>query len=584
MHMLRLFCLAASLLTADQAWATDCHLSKFGTMRVEMIGSRATTLVKINGLNTRFILDTGAFFNFMSSANAASLGLDPFPAPKGFKMTGIGGDVNVQQAFVNRIDIPGLPIKHAVFIVGGSDAGHALLGANLLDQADLDIDLAHGSVALFSEFQCGDTPLAYWTKEYNVVDIEPSKNKFDRRTFLIVTINGARLRALLDSGAPSSVISRSSAERAGIKVIMPGSKAAVGGGVGSKSLKEWTMNVDTFSIGQETIQNTEMQVIDGSIAEGTDMLLGADFLLAHHVYIANDQKKAYFTYNGGRVFTYASTADSGTTDMGAAAADTDGNRKSAADYFLSGQAHLSRGELSAALADLDKAILLSPHRSAYYVARARVHEADKRPDDALADLGQALSLDPKAGEARLMRAELRLSGNDRVGAASDLAAMSNMLPSGSMLAQTVAVLYIKLDQPMTALPLLDGWIVMHDDDAMLGQVLSERCMARGLTNQMLDDALRDCRDAIRRDGKKPDYLQSLGLVEWRLGHYPESIKAYKQALDKAPDAAWSRYGLGLAEIRDGRQDAGDADLKAARALDPHIDERAARFGLTASAQ
>ncbi|RDI99264.1 hypothetical protein DVT68_11070 [Dyella solisilvae] len=579
---MRLFCLIGSFLLANQVWADDCQLSKIGKMRVDMMGLRPTTLVRVNGTNTRFILDTGAFYNFMSSANAASMGLDPFPAPKGFKMSGVGGDVNVKQAFVNRFAIPGMPIKNVIFLVGGSDAGNALIGANLLEQADLELDLAHGSVTMFEPIQCDNTPLAYWAKEYSVVDILPSrKNSFDRRTFLIVQINGTRLRALLDSGAPVSVMARFAAERAKVNVITPGSKAVVGTGVGANSVKEWTVNVDAFSIGAETINNTQMQVIDGSIANGVDVLLGADFLLSHHVYIANRQKKVYFTYNGGRVFANATAASNSDTPDGVAA-DNNDKPKNAGDYYLAGQAHLARGDIVAAIDDLDDAIRLSPHQSSFFVARARAHVADKHPNAALDDLDIALSLDPKNGDALLTRAELRLSSNDRAGAASDVVALSNMLPSGSMQAQAVADLDIKLGQPMAALPLLDGWIVMHENDAMLGHVLSERCMALGLSNQMLNDALRDCNDAIRRDGKKPDYLESLGLVEWRLGHYSESIKAYKQAVDQAPDSAWSRYGLGLAEISYGRQDSGVADLNAARALDPQIDERAAKYGMSAA--
>ena len=33
-----------------------------------------------------------------------------------------------------------------------------------------------------------------------------------------------------------------------------------------------------------------------------DLLLGADFLLAHRIYIARSQKKLYFTYRGGPIF------------------------------------------------------------------------------------------------------------------------------------------------------------------------------------------------------------------------------------------------------------------------------------------
>lgn len=350
-----------------------CHATKVGTLHVEMIGPRATTLAKVNGINTRFILDTGGTFNLMSSATAASLGLETYPMPSGYRLEGIGGEVKAQQAFVDRLSIPGMSINRATFIVGGSDTGGALLGASLLDQADLEIDLAHGNMTLFREAQCY-TPMAIWAEEFNVVNIEPSKIKTDHRTFLVVTINGENLVALLDSGAPSSVVSRSAAKRAGIDVKTAEGKTGAGTGIGAKSVKEWTVDIGAFTVGTETIQNTQIQVIDGSIGREADMLLGADFLLAHHVYIAKAQNRMYFTYNGGRVFTNASTAPGSDTPDDVEAAANGGNPKNAADYFLRGQAHLSRDELSAALADLDNAIRLSPRIPAYYVARARAHE------------------------------------------------------------------------------------------------------------------------------------------------------------------------------------------------------------------
>jgi tetratricopeptide (TPR) repeat protein len=94
--------------------------------------------------------------------------------------------------------------------------------------------------------------------------------------------------------------------------------------------------------------------------------------------------------------------------------------------------------------------------------------------------------------------------------------------------------------------------------------------------------LKDCRKAIRRDGENPAYLDSLGMVELRLGNYPESIKAYEQAVAQKPRSAWSRYGLGLAKIRSGQTDAGNAELVAARTIDPQIDTRAAKYGLVAA--
>jgi len=582
--MLRLCCLGIGVLMAGNAWADECHLNDYGSLPVAMVGSRATTMVKINGTDTRFILDTGAFFNFMSKANAASLGLKLEPAPFGYRMGGVGGETSIQQAHVKEFGILGTTLKNVDFIVGGTDVGDALLGANLLNFADLELDLAHGKVTLFKAEHCEKASLAYWVKDgkYNVADLESADREYDRRSFLTVTINGRKVRAVLDSGAAATLLSRDAAKRAGIDVKALGLQAGTSSfGIGAKPVRTWTVNIDTFSVGSETIQHSQMMVLDGNFGDKTEMLLGVDFLLAHHMFIANSKKKAYFTYNGGRVFSFATASDEDVPKQPGAAADGSGSASmSASDHALQGQAHLSRGEAKAAVAELDEAIRLAPDQATYYVARAHARMADKQPTAAAADLDKALSLDPKNLDALQMRAEHRYADSDLAGAAADAAAASALVPAGSARARTLAALYIRLDQPTAALPLLDDWIRLHDNDAMLGSALNERCWARALSNQMLDEALKDCRKAIRRDGVDAAYLDSLGLVQLRLGHYPESIKAYEQAVALSPGSAWSHYGLGLAKIRSGQTQAGHADLVAARALDPQLERHASKFALS----
>jgi hypothetical protein len=46
-----------------------------------------------------------------------------------------------------------------------------------------------------------------------------------------------------------------------------------------------------------------MYRIQDSNQQGYDMLLGVDFIKAHHIYIATQKGKMYFTYNGdGSIF------------------------------------------------------------------------------------------------------------------------------------------------------------------------------------------------------------------------------------------------------------------------------------------
>ncbi len=586
-RVVRLCCLGLGVLIVGHAWADRCQLERYGTLPVDIEGGRATTMVKINGSDTRFALDTGAFFNIMSKASASSLELRLRALPPGFRITGIGGAADAQYTRVRELGILGTALKNIDFIVGGTDSGYGLLGANLLDFADLEIDMAHGKLTLFKVDGCDKDALAYWSagRDYFMANLDPSDNTLDRRTFIDVTINGMKVRALIDSGAYATLLTRHAAERAGIDLNAPDVKQSNAVmGFGAKSVKAWIVRVNSFSVGTETIQHSQMQVIDGNLGDGNnDMLLGLDYLLAHHIFIANSQRKAYFTYNGGRVFAFAEAPSDG--DKKGASTSTDGGDatpKTASDYALRGEADLSRGEPQAAVADLNEAIRMAPDQADYYVARARAFWTAKQSDAALTDLNKSLSLDPKNLDALLLRARLHFMHRDRASAEADVTVASALAPAGSTQARSVAAMYIQLDQPAAALPLLDDWIRLHDNDATLGSALNERCWARALSNQMLDDALHDCRKAIRRDGENPVYLDSLGLVQLRLGNYSESIKAYEQAVAQRPRSAWSRYGLGLAKIRNGQKDAGNADLVAARALDPGIEAHVNKYGLAAA--
>ena len=143
MRMSRFCCICVCVLLTSHAWAAEkCHLGKYGTLPVDMVGGRATTVVKINGSDTRFALDTGAFFNTMSKASATSLGLKLKNLPFGFRLSGIGGATDAEFTDVKEFGVLDTTLHKIEFIVGGTDMGYGLLGANLLDIADLEIDLA----------------------------------------------------------------------------------------------------------------------------------------------------------------------------------------------------------------------------------------------------------------------------------------------------------------------------------------------------------------------------------------------------------------------------------------------------------
>ena len=64
-----------------------------------------------------------------------------------------------------------------------------------------------------------------------------------------------------------------------------------------------------------------------------------------------------------------------------------------------------------------------------------------------------------------------------------------------------------------------------------------------------------------------------------MGDYAKAIIDYDEALKANPDMAWSHYGRGIAKLRIGQKEAGEADLAKAKALDPKLHERAKKLGI-----
>src|SRR5258707_7596208 len=121
-------------------------------------------------------------------------------------------------------------------------------------------------------------------------------------------VNGQKIRVMFDTGAYTSVLSLRAAARAGIKTDSPGVvEAGYSGGIGRSRVKNYLATASSFKIGDnEEIKNARLRIQDLDLVD-TDMLLGSDFFVSHHIFVANSQRKLYLTYNGGPGFNLTRT-------------------------------------------------------------------------------------------------------------------------------------------------------------------------------------------------------------------------------------------------------------------------------------
>jgi tetratricopeptide (TPR) repeat protein len=337
------------------------------------------------------------------------------------------------------------------------------------------------------------------------------------------------------------------------------------------------------------------------------MLLGADFFLSHRIYVANGQRKLYFTYNGGPVFNLdrpqvtaamgtqpsspsGSAADSGPNSKPDAKPDAkpesheDGPRSDeptdAAGFSRRGTAYAARRDFEHALADLTRACELDPNEPSYFSERGIVRRhAGQAPALVLSDFDRALTLKTDDVPTLVERADLHVVMHDEAGAVADLDAAQRLAAKEDDIRFRIGALYLAIGHFAPAIAQYDEWIPAHDQDGHLAEGLNQRCWARALAGENLKKALDDCNSALRMRPNTPHILDSRALVQLRIGNLDKAIADWDAVLASEPRNAWSLYARGAAKVQKGMTAQGRADIAAATALAPRIAELARKRGV-----
>ena len=606
-------CASLSALLLPLLSQAECKRAAF-ELPVTISGTHPVVVTKINNQEARLIVDSGAFFSMISSAAAEEFRLKIGPAPFGLQINGIGGSATPHIATANGFMLANVNIPNMEFLVGGSQAGNGivgLLGQNFLVNWNVEYDLANGMVRIFKDEGCSKQFLAYWQiksqEPYTLTTIE---NVTPRTPHAIghAYINGQKIRVLFDTGAFASVLSTREAERAGVKLDSPG--VVDGGftsGIGRGLVKSYIAPFSSFKFAEgEEIKNARLRIADINIGIA-DMVIGGDFFLSHRVFIANNQNRLYFTYNGGPVFDLR-RIDSKTAALASSAASPEDSAATAAEaaegkpaeaaakekaglegkglddaaaLARRGTASAGRHDYESASADLTRAIALDPNNPDYYYERGRVLWTNKDQPKAMADFDRAIELKPDFVLALMSRAELRLNARNMPDARADLEAIDKLVAKQDDVRYEMGFAYERADVLAAAIAQFDLWIASHGEDARKFHAIGGRCRARAMLGLDLLAALKDCNEAVDHSEGKNNaaMLDNRALVRLRLGDYNKAISDYDASLKMEPNRAWTLYGRGIAKSKKGEGAAGEADIAEAAKIGPRVAEAYKQMGL-----
>jgi clan AA aspartic protease (TIGR02281 family) len=288
----------AACVTTELAAASPCTLALNSVVPIRQDG---TIDVKIDGGPARLRLDTGASTTIISSDAAKRLHLhaDPDTAMtiRGLQdplvFSGIGGSDLTTEVMAKRFEVGAITGRKFHLMAGGTNdrTTDGLLSTDFLQDYDIDLNFPAQEIRLFRQFGSCDRPKILL--HGNLYTIPLLQSEDDSRPRVEVFIDNRRLVALLDTGAWHSSIYRKTALSLGIRPedLQRDPALKVNGTVSA------VMHIfPALTIGDLTLRNTRMVVLDDHKLDDTDILLGADFQHRLHLWISNSSHLLIMQY------------------------------------------------------------------------------------------------------------------------------------------------------------------------------------------------------------------------------------------------------------------------------------------------
>lgn len=259
-------------------------------------GSPAVT-VWVNDTPTSMVLDTGSATTALTPQAASRLGLAA-NASLSSKTWGVGGVQITHPLQPVSLAFGTIRLPHATIEAVSAELHtynlprDGLLGADILSNYELDLDVLHARARIYEGRACGGAPPG-WSGVYDSVAFIPAFRGF-HQIAIPVALNGRPMMALLDTGADRSLVDTDAALASGADPrALSQDIGAVMSGAGSEHPRGAVHRFATLQIGSEIMTNLDAAVTRLPFRQPA-MLLGGDFLRANRVWISYGMGKVFF--------------------------------------------------------------------------------------------------------------------------------------------------------------------------------------------------------------------------------------------------------------------------------------------------
>ncbi len=253
----------------------------------------------LNGHTMEMLVDTGSEGTALTRAATKRLAIGTSLSGE---VQGIGGiresfDFYAQTFQIGTLHGTNLRLHATVMDLTHGDAeADGLLGDDFLAAYDIDLDVREHKAILFSALKGCHSPAAALDGDLFATPMVVLGRE-DPRPMIKVTIDGKDLTALIDSGASHTGIFRNAARRLGLVLAdLKSDPHYRVGGIGPRAPEVVRHVMAPVTVGDLTVRNMPVEIIDQHTMDEADMLLGLDFLTRVHVWLSFSSRTVIMQY------------------------------------------------------------------------------------------------------------------------------------------------------------------------------------------------------------------------------------------------------------------------------------------------
>lgn len=277
---------------AVEPFPERCKLVRQASLPFTLSHGHIVVDAAVNDHPLRFMVDTGGVFSSITNEAAQAIGLHPAPIGRAFDIRDAGGAEASHYARIKYLSLANFRSENLTLMISHLSRGEdGLLAPDLLRNFDIELDFATGTMNLFKQPRC-DEHVVYWTDDFARLPMRITNQGHIR---IPVIVNGQPVEATLDTGSPYTLIGDNAAKAIVGEDKETGQSLSLSGGAGGK-INGAGITPDSVIIGKFQWVSPVLIATSnkaGWHADGSEMLLGLDFLHDLHLFIDYKGEQLY---------------------------------------------------------------------------------------------------------------------------------------------------------------------------------------------------------------------------------------------------------------------------------------------------